>query len=286
MKKNKWLLWLCVMALVASLMTGCISRQPDEKPTDPTVVTDSTDDQTNDENNIPDKDGDTDVKPDNDQPDDQPDNQQDDPVKGEDPPAQNTTTVTGVTFPYQIPGYDLTVEKIAAYKGTFVETGTNVTVENVAMLLVRNQGTLPVEFARITVQCGEEQLNFEVSALPAGERLVVQEKTGKPMPAEDISSVTAVVAYRDAMDMSESMVQVTDNGDNTLTVKNLTEETIATVRVFYKYYMAAEDTYVGGIAFAVRITRLNAGASITVQPAHYTSENCRVVMATTYDSEV
>ena len=88
------------------------------------------------------------------------------------------------------------------------------------------------------------------------------------------------------MEMSESKVQVIDNGDNTLTVKNLTNKTIPTVRVFYKYYMEEEDVFVGGIAFTVRITRLSAGASVTVQPSHYTSTTSRVVMVLTYDSEV
>jgi hypothetical protein len=44
--------------------------------------------------------------------------------------------------------------------------------------------------------------------------------------------------------------------------------------------------FVGGIAFTVRISRLRAGASVTIQPAHYTSRTSRVVMVQTYDSEV
>ena len=88
------------------------------------------------------------------------------------------------------------------------------------------------------------------------------------------------------MEMSESKVQVVDNGDNTLTVKNLTNEIIPTVRIFYKYYMEDEKLFVGGIAFTVRISRLGAGASVMIQPSHYTSQTSRVVMVLTYDSEV
>ena len=88
------------------------------------------------------------------------------------------------------------------------------------------------------------------------------------------------------MEMSESEVKVTDNGNNTLTIQNLTNETIPTVRVFYKYYMKNEGLFVGGIAFTVRISRLGAGASVTIQPSHYTSQTSRVVMVLTYDSEV
>jgi hypothetical protein len=116
--------------------------------------------------------------------------------------------------------------------------------------------------------------------------LVVQEKYGKTIPDGDITSVGATIVERADMEMSEGKVEVTDNGNNTLTIKNLTAETIPTVRIFYKYYMADEDIFVGGIAFTVRITRLNPGASVTIQPSHYASQTCRVVMVLTYDSEV
>ena len=86
--------------------------------------------------------------------------------------------------------------------------------------------------------------------------------------------------------MSESQVRVTENGNNTLSIRNLTNKSIPTVRVFYKYYMKEEGVFVGGIAFTVRLTRLGAGATVTVQPAHYNSQTCRVVMVLTYDTEV
>ena len=192
----------------------------------------------------------------------------------------------GISFPCQIPGYDLTIEKMAPYNGMFVEDGSNANIENVAMLLVNNNGDFPVEYTQIRVVCGQEELLFDISALPAGEKLVVQEKTGKTILASDATSASALVVQGTDMEMSESKVQVIDNGDNTLTVKNLTNETIPTVRVFYKYYMENEQLFVGGIAFTVRISRLGAGASVTVQPSHDTSQTSRVVMVLTYDSEV
>ena len=204
------------------------------------------------------------------------------------PPEKDPQTgeELGISFPCQIPGYDLTIERIAPYNGMFVEDGSNANIQNVAMLLVKNNGDFPVEYTQIRVVCGQEALLFDISALPAGEKLVVQEKTGKTISASKATSASALVVQRANMDMSESQVQVTDNGDNTLTVKNLTNETIPTVRIFYKYYMEDEKLFVGGIAFTVRISRLGAGASVTIQPSHYTSQTSRVVMVLTYDSEV
>lgn len=204
------------------------------------------------------------------------------------PPEKNPETgeEIGISFPCQIPGYDMTIEKIAPYNGMFVEDGSNANSQNVAMLLVKNNGDFPVEYAQIRVVWGQEELLFDISALPAGEQLVVQEKTGKTISESKATSASALVVQRANMEMSENKVQVTDNGDNTLTVKNLTNETLSTVRIFYKYYMEDENLFVGGIAFTVRISRLGAGASVTIQPTHYTSQTSRVVMVLTYDSEV
>ena len=192
----------------------------------------------------------------------------------------------GISFPCQVPGYGLVIEKMAPYSGMFVEDGTNANVENVAMLMVENTGDYPLEYTQISVVCGGETLLFDISALPVGEKLVVQEKNGKSMPEGKAASAAAMVVQRADLEMSASQVQVTDNGDNTLTIRNLTDETIPTVRVFYKYYMEEEGIFVGGIAFTVRLTRLGAGAGVTIQPAHYTSQTSRVVMVLTYDSEV
>lgn len=208
------------------------------------------------------------------------------------PPTDLPSTVIipsskdGLEFPCVVPEYGLKIEKLAPYHGLYVENGVNVELEEVAMLLVYNDGSFPVEYTQICVQYEEETLLFDVSALPVGQRLVVQEKDAKPVPEGKPTSAKATVVQRANMEMSESMVRVTDNGNNTLTVENLTDEQISTVRVFYKYYMEDEGIFVGGIAFTIRITRLAAGASVTVQPSHYTSQTSRVVMVLTYDSEV
>ena len=204
------------------------------------------------------------------------------------PPEKDPETgeQMGISFPCTIPGYDISIEKMGPYSGIFVEDGSNANVENVAMLMVKNNSDFPVEYIQIRVLCGQEELLFDISALPAGERLVVQEKTGKTISEDQATSATALVVRRADMEMSESKVQVVDNGDNTLTVKNLSNETIPTIRVFYKYYMEDGNLFIGGIAFTVRVSMLGAGASVEIQPSHYASRTSRVVMVLTYDSEV
>ena len=191
---------------------------------------------------------------------------------------------TGLQFPCEVPGYNLKIEKLAPYNGLYVEDGSNVQVTDVAMLLVSNNGDKPVEYTEITVTFANETLYFQITALPAGAKLVVQEKNGKSVPSDTPQKAEALVVRRAEMAVAPEL-SVTDNGDNSLTIKNLTDETIPMARVFYKYYLANEDMYVGGIAFTVRITQLKANGSVTVQPSHFASDTSRIVMASTYDSE-
>ena len=125
-----------------------------------------------------------------------------DPVTGEE---------KGITFPCEIPGYGLMIEKMAPYSGMFVEDGSNANTQNVAMLLVENNSDFPVEYTQISVTCGQDVLLFDISALPAGEKLVVQEKTGKTISDDEVTAATALVVRQADMEMSEDEVKVTDN---------------------------------------------------------------------------
>lgn len=190
----------------------------------------------------------------------------------------------GIVFPYKIEGYNLVIEKLSGYNGIYVEDGTNTQVNGVAALLVRNDGDYPIEYAEITVEYENETLQFNISALGKGEKAVVQEQNKKAVPTSTALKGNTLIVRRADMEMSENTVSVTDNGDGSITVTNLTDKTIPTVRVFYKYYMKDEDLFVGGIAFSARITRLGANAKTVIHPAHYSSESGRVVMVSTYDS--
>lgn len=285
----KWIIGLCCVALLAVIAGVAIfldSRSDEpilgifkDRKEDQTQATEPAQDKdpADQENQDPTEPSEEHVQP----PEDLPSNIEipvvTDPVTGES---------QGVQLPYEIEEYGLVIQKMDPYEGLFVEDGTNVQVENVAMLLVENRGDFPVEYTQICVDYQGEKLYFDISALPVGEKLVVQEKNGKAIPQTEAGAANALIVQRADMAMSEDQVRVTDNGNNTLTVTNLTDKTIPTVRVFYKYYMEDGDIFVGGIAFTVKITRLNGGGSVTIQPSHYTSSTSRVVMVLTYDSEV
>ena len=260
MKKIKWgAALLCALCAIFLCLLPLLMKNNEKAPEETgETVTDSGEDGEKD-------------------PSENPDPQENFSSRVEIPTAKDPETgETFLSFPCAVSEYGLVLKKLDSYEGVFVEDGTNRLLSSVAMLLVENTGSLPVEYAVIYMFCGSETLEFSISALPAGASLLVQEKTGKAPPAEKPEAGEATVIPRAELEMNEKSVLVKDNGDSSLTVTNLTEETLSSVRVFYKYYQ--EGVYVGGIAFNLNVTDLPAGKSKTVMPAHFTSADCRVVM--------
>lgn len=236
---------------VATEMTE-VTSEPTQESTEPTAVTEATSEPTA-------------------------------PIVPPSPPRPTTPPKTVITLPYTIPGTSLVIQRVANYDGIYLEDGTNSDITDVAMMLLYNSGTEPVEYANCTLVYDDKTLQFIASAIPAGGRVAVQEATKESCASGDLTLCTVDIALMDKMDMSEGSVKVEDNGDNSLTVTNLTEQDIVTVRIFYKYYLADEDAYVGGIAFSAKLSNLKAGESVVVTPTHYASDGSVIVMVRTYD---
>lgn len=189
-----------------------------------------------------------------------------------------------VSFPCTIDPFGLVIEKMAPYSGKYVEDGENATVQDVAMILVYNNGAFPVEFASLTVEFEGVTLMFDISALPAGGRAVVQEKMRRSMPSDAPTACKALVVQTAELGFASDQVEVTENADGSLTVKNLTKQTIPSIRLFYKYYLEKEQIYVGGVAFSSEIKDgLRPGSSITIRPTHYEKGSSRIVRVATYE---
>ena len=144
-----------------------------------------------------------------------------------------------VSFPCTVQPFGLVVEKLDAYTGQYVEDPAyyNQTITDVAMILVHNQSGHPIERAVLTVACGDTTLLFEISGLPAGGRAVVQDRYMQKMPNAAPTACQVQVIQQAEMGFAEDQVEVTKNEDGSLTVKNLTDATIPSIRVFYKYYL-------------------------------------------------
>ena len=193
-------------------------------------------------------------------------------------------TVQGISLPYSIGGSGLVIRSITSYDGTYIEDGSDSDISGVTVIILENTGDTEVEYASITVNREGTELQFEASALPAGGTVVVQEKNRVLFEGGNYTDCSADVAEIEEFDLSSDQIRVDETGDQTLTVTNLTDENIPAVRIFYKFYMEDEDTYVGGITYTAKITGLDANASVEITPSHYLKGSSRIMMIRTYDT--
>lgn len=196
------------------------------------------------------------------------------------PPAS-----TAIELPYTIPGTELVVLKVADYSGIYLEDGSDGNVSGIAVALLCNTGDEAIEYVDVTMVYEDKTLVFKASAIPAGARIAVQEMNKVSCSDGALLECSASIAALETLDLAEDSLRLEDNGDNSITITNLTNEEIATVRVFYKYYLEDEATFIGGITYTAKISNLKPQESIVVTPSHYTSEGSVVVMVRTYDTD-
>ena len=203
-------------------------------------------------------------------------------------PTVSTTqssAVDLVKIPYTIPGTTLTIRKIDGYTGLFLEDGSDRDIENVTAIVLTNSGSKDVELAQIQLLRDGTPLTFTASCIPAGATVMVQEANATAYREGLYTAVSANVTDPAPLGFSSESVGLVENADGTLTITNLTDKTIPAVRVFYKFYMAEEKAYVGGITYTAKLTDLAPGASQTVSPSHYGEGASKVVMVRTYESD-
>ena len=200
-------------------------------------------------------------------------------------PAVTQPEKVGIDLPYVIPSTDLQLQRVAEYEGVYLEDGSDTSVSNVAMLLLYNSGTEGIEYGKITMKYEDKILEFVVSAIPVDGKVVAQEINQNSCAAGELLECTADIATRAQLERAEGVIEITDNGDDSLTITNLSNQDIVTVRIFYKYYMEDENTYVGGITYTAKISDLKANESRVVAPSHYVSSGSMIMMVRTYDAD-
>lgn len=205
------------------------------------------------------------------------------PPKPTNPPATELPEKK-ISFPYSIPGTNLVIQKLDSYDGVFLEDGSDRDVTGIAAMVIKNTGSTGVEYAKITLTQGDRELVFTVAGLCSGAQAVVQESSAAAYQKANYQECTAEVAELASFEMSESLVKVTENTDGSLSVTNLTQQTIPCVRVFYKFCLTPGSAYVGGITYTAKLTDLAPGQTQEVTASHYASGYSEVVMVRTYET--
>lgn len=200
--------------------------------------------------------------------------------------GENNDTSNGsgdkVSSNYETPDSSLTIQRIKAYSGIFIEDGSDKEVKNVAAIQVKNTSKQVIEYAQIELYNGDKKLIFEVSTLPANSSVVVMEKNKTTLSSsKGVTYGKSTVAYTNKLEKSSDIkYKILDN--NGIKVTNKSKKDIDCVRIFYKY-KSEDGYYVGGITYTAKIENLKAGKSQTIYPSHYATEGGEIMMVKTYD---
>ena len=182
---------------------------------------------------------------------------------------------------YEVNDADIKIQHINSYSGIFIEDGSDVEVDNVAAIQVKNTSKKALEFAQIQIYNGDKKLVFDVSSLPANSSAVIMEKNKAPLDkSKSITYGGTTGGYTDKLEKASTIkYQKVDN--NGIKVTNKSNKNIPCVRIFYKY-KSSEGYYIGGITYTAKINNLKAGASQTIYPSHFDSDGGEIMMIKTY----
>ena len=182
---------------------------------------------------------------------------------------------------YEVNDADIKIQHINSYSGIFIEDGSDVEVDNVAAIQVKNTSKKALEFAQIQIYNGNKKLVFDVSSLPANSSAVIMEKNKAPLDkSKSITYGGTTGGYTDKLEKASTIkYQKVDN--NGIKVTNKSNKNIPCVRIFYKY-KSSEGYYIGGITYTAKINNLKAGASQTIYPSHFDSDGGEIMMIKTY----
>lgn len=203
------------------------------------------------------------------------------------PEGDNTTAVevqpaTEAAVPQTVELEEgLQLHYIGKYAGLYMEDGTNEAVANVMMMILENTGSNDLQLARISAAYSDFTAEFEVTNLPAGEKVVLLEKNRHEATEEAYQGIqlSNVVYFPEKMSLQEDIFKIEGN-NGTLKVTNVSGRDVdGDIYIYYKN--SASDLLYGGITYRVVVRGgLKAGQNNTVIAGHYAPDSCRILHVT------
>ncbi len=174
-------------------------------------------------------------------------------------------------------GQELLITDILAYTGAYMEDGSDDVVSDVLGIILKNNSRQALQYADITLSFGQEQAQFSAVNIPAGQRVVLLEKsrmayTGGLPDSTQLSNVV----FLPELPMHADVFAVTGS-KGMLTVKNISDTAI-TGDIYIYYKNKSQDLLYGGISYRVKLRGLEAGESETVIAAHFRPGASEVLM--------
>lgn len=178
------------------------------------------------------------------------------------------------TFPQGI-----SVSPVKKYAGMFMEDGTNDTVSDIMMVVVRNDTSADLQLARLEVVFEDAVAEFQITNLPAGKSVVVLEKSRMAYSDEpyQLMKINDVVFFQEPMSLCQNRVQIT-GGKGYLEVENVTDMDLGAMYVYFKN-SASDGMLYGGITYRTKVEPgLKAGETLRVLSGHYDPDTTTILL--------
>ena len=194
------------------------------------------------------------------------------------------STVQEGMFPYKIPNTSLVIQKVRPYDGVFIEDGSDRQVAGISAIVVENTGNEYIEYAKISMQCNEKTLVYELRTMGPKDIMIVQESTAASYEDGEYSDCSTEIATMDSMEMSTSYISIEEAATGGIRITNIGKKEIPSVRIFYKFYKSETKVLLGGITYTAQIKDLKKGETREIVPSHYERGASRIMMVRTYDT--
>ena len=174
----------------------------------------------------------------------------------------------GETIDGSLSNSEILFEYAGSYEGTFYEDGNQKDTKNVFSLILTNtaEQTLEVMQLRIEDEDGESY-QFQVSCLPSGGTVLVQELEGKAF--QKGASYRIVRDTFGFLDQDQGLAALeTREEDGKIFVTNTSASQMGPIQVIYKNWGGAH-AYRGGIAYRIQLDSIKPGETLEVSAVHY-----------------
>ena len=130
----------------------------------------------------------------------------------------------------------LLVENKAPFTGQFMECEPSdfVRVYDVHALGLTNIGEKTIESMTLVYNNGTKDLTFYAEMIPAGWTLVVVDTECTEATTTDLTYVSGEINYLESGTEVTDLVELTETAYGTVIVKNLSEQTITSITVYYR----------------------------------------------------
>lgn len=188
-------------------------------------------------------------------------------------------TVGGISLPYSIPYKNMEIVSIGEYNGKFIEDGSDDNKDNVLAMVIKNTSDEVIDYGEIKIRIRgtNKTIKFIVTKLKPGASAVVMESTGEvEFNIQDkYIYINSKVNTVENMPLMEDKVDITTNNKK-ITVKNLSDENLSEVYVYYKT-VADGNCYLGGITYRAKFENIKKNKSVTSNTVHFSNTNCEIV---------